>query len=410
MTFGAPIWLAAAGVVAGVVVGLHLLTRRSPRTFLFPTARFIPDRPANAPAPATRPTDLLLLLLRVAVVLLLGAAFARPRTDPPRRLRTVVALDRSRSAATKLDSVAAAVVRNADLVIAFDSIATPVTEGGDRLPASQGRGSLSAALVGAMRAAPALAESGDSIELVIVSPFASEEWDEATLDIRRSWAGSIRLVPIAGAAPTVIEGGGLRADAADPMMATVGLLDGGLPAGTRLIRTLVTAADSAWANQGGALVYWHAGDSIRPRMEGLATGVIAGSHAVVAPFAYRSVMPSGRVVARWADGTPAAIERPLGAGCERDVGIPLPVAGDIALRPSVQRLVRQLSSPCGGARDDQAVPSERLDSLRGTGDLLASSSVDSGEQHRIPAHLGLLIVAALLLLLEPFLRRDRATA
>jgi hypothetical protein len=261
-----------------------------------------------------------------------------------------------------------------------------------------------------MRAAPRLAESGDSIELVIASPFALEEWDAATLDIRQSWAGKIRLVPIARATPAVTDGGGLRARPGDPITATVALLDGGIPVGTRLVRTLVTAADSVWANQGGALVYWPARDSTWPPMAGFATGVIAGDRAVVAPFARRVVMPPGRVVARWADGTPAATVRPLGAGCERDVGIPIPAAGDIALRPSVQRLVRQLSGPCGGARADQAVSPARLDSLRGPGGLLASSSVHSGENRRVPAHAGLLIAAAVLLLLEPFLRRDRAVA
>ena len=410
MTFAAPLWLAAAGVVAALVVGLHLLSRRSPRPYLFPTARFIPDRPASAPAPARRPTDLLLLLLRVAAVLLLGAAFARPHPAPPHRLRTIVALDRSRAAAADLDSAAMAVVRGADLVLAFDSVAMTLESGGELPPANQGHGSLSVALIAAMRAAPRLAESGDSIELVIVSPFAVEEWDEATLAIRRSWAGSIRVLPMAGATPAIVGGGGLRAGVNDPMVASVALLQGGLPSGTRLVRTEVTAADSAWASEGGALVYWPARDSTWPREEGSATGVVAGGHAAVAPFAYRTDVPAGRVVARWGDGAPAATERALGAGCERNVGIPLPAAGDIALRPGVLRLVRQLTGPCGGARADQMVSATRLDSLRGTGGLLASSSVRSREEHRIPVHAGLLVAAAVLLLLEPFLRRDRGVA
>ncbi|HMU61695.1 MAG TPA: BatA domain-containing protein [Gemmatimonadales bacterium] len=409
MTFAAPLWLAAAGVVAAMVVGLHLLSRRSPRTYRFPTARFIPDRPASAPAPATRPTDLLLLLLRVAAVLLLGAAFARPHIAPPHRLRTIVAIDRSRSAAAELDSAAVTAVRDADVVLAFDSVATTVTSGGEVPPASQGHGSLSVALIAAMRAAPRLAESGDSIELVIVSPFAMEEWDEATLAIRRSWAGSIRLVPMAGASPTVVEGGGLRAGGNDPVVASVALLQGGLPSGTRLIRTEVTAADSAWAREGGTLVYWPARDSTWPRKDGPATGVVAGGYAAVAPFAYRTELPTGRVVARWGDGAPAATERPLGAGCERDVGIPLPAAGDIALRPGMLRLVRQLTGACGGARADQPVTPGRLDSLRGTGGLLASSSVAGRERQRV-AHAGLLAAAAVLLLLELVVRRDRGAA
>ncbi len=408
MTFAAPLWLAGAGLVAAVVVGLHLLARRSPRPYLFPTARFIPDRPASAPAPAARPMDLLLLLLRVAVVLLLGAAFARPHTAPPRQTRTIVALDRSRSAATELDTGAVAIVRGADIVLVFDSIATTREAGGELPSANQGRGSLSAALLAAMRAAPRLASSGDSIELVLMSPFAVEEWDEATVDIRRSWPGRIRLVPVAGAVRSAVEGDGLRAAADDPIVATVALLGDRLPPGTRLVRTMVTAADSDWAASGGTLVYWPASDSIWPSMEGSANGVVAGNHAVVAPFGRRSMPLPGRVVARWADGAPAASERVLGAGCERDVAIPIPAAGDIALRPSLRRLVRQLSGACGGPRGDEVVSPEQLDSLRGTGALLASSSIRAGEGRRAPATAVLLFAAAALLLVEPLLRRDRA--
>ncbi|MEZ4413860.1 MAG: BatA domain-containing protein [Gemmatimonadales bacterium] len=409
MTFGAPIWLAAAGVAAAVAVGLHLLARRPPRSYALPTARFVPDRPARTTAPTTRPTDLLLLLVRVTALLLLGAALARPQTAPPRRVHTIVALDRSRSATTELDSVAAAVVRNADLVITFDSTATMMPVGGAPRPAGGGRGSLSTALVAAMRAAPGLARSADSIELAIVSPFMAEEWDEATLDIRESWSGRIRLVPIAKALPAGIEGGGLRASAGDPITATVAL-GNGLPAGTRLVRTVLTAEDSAWAERGGTLVFWPVEEAGWPSLPGLAAGVVAGPHAAVAPFGPRVALPSGRVVARWADGTPAATERALGAGCERDVGISIPDEGDIPLRPGIIRLVRQLSEPCGGPRGSEVVPQAQLDSLRGSGGLLAPSSIPVREEGRVPANLGLLIAAGVLVLLEPLLRRDRAAA
>ena len=88
-------------------------------------------------------------------------------------------------------------------------------------------------------------------------------------------------------------------------------------------------------------MYWPMVDSLWPTLPGRSTGVVAGDQAVVAPFAGRSIVPPGRAVARWADGVPAATERRLGAGCERDVGIPIPSEGDIALRPGVQALVRR---------------------------------------------------------------------
>jgi len=411
VTFAAPLWLALAGGVSAVVVGLHLLARRTPHTFLLPTARFLPDRPARAILPATPPADLLLLLLRVAIALLIGAALARPQMPAPRGVRTIVALDRSRAAGADLDSSAAAIVRAGDIVIAFDSTATPLEEGGESLPTGGGRGSLSVALLAAMRAAPRLAATGDSIELIIVSPFAREEWDAATLEIRRSWPGRIRLVQNGGAVPAVLDGGGgVRSAAGDPMLATVALLGARLPAGVRLIRTVATPADSAWAARGSALVYWPSSDSVWPSLPGRSTGVVAGNRAVVAPFPQRVAVPPGRVVARWADGTPAASERPLGAGCERDVGIPIPSAGDVALRPSVQRLVLQLSGPCGGERDQEPATSAQLDSLRGAGSLLATASLTGGEERRAPASIPLLLAAGALLLLEPFLRRKRGAA
>lgn len=410
MTFAAPLWLALAGGVAAVVVGLHLLARRTPRIFFLPTARFLPDRPARATLSATPPTDLLLLLVRVVMVLLIGAALARPQMPTPRGVRTIVALDRSRAAGAELDSSSAAIVRAGDVVFAFDSTATPLKEGGEAPAPGGGRGSLSVALLAAMRAAPRLAASGDSIELIFVSPFAREEWDSATLEIRQDWPGRIRLVSIGGAVPAVMDGGGVRGAAGDPVLATVALLGARLPAGVRLVRTVVTPTDSAWAVTGGTLVYWPARDSVWPPLPGPSTGVVAGNRAVVAPFSQRVIVPPGRVVARWADATPAASERTLGAGCERDVGIPVPSAGDIALRPSVQRLVLQLSGPCGGERNTDTATPTQLDSLRGTGGLLAAASVRGREERQAPASIALLLVAGALLLLEPLFRRDRVPA
>ena len=405
MTFAAPIWLAAAGVAALLVVGLHLLARRTPRTWFLPTARFIPDRPARATAPASRPTDLLLLLFRVVVILLLGTAFARPVGTPPRHMATIVALDRSRATAAGLDPAAAAILRAGDIVIAFDSTATRLRNGRDSVPVSGARGSLSVALLAAMRAAPQLSATGDSIDLAVLSPFAAEEWDRATLEIRRLWPGRIRLVPVAAATLVTAAGGGLRADSGDPLVATVALLGGDVLSGTRLIRTRLTSEDSAWATLGGTLVYWPAADSTWTPIPGPATGVVAGNRAVVAPFAHRLAVPVGEPIARWADGTPAATERPLGSGCERDVGIPFPTGGDIALRPSVLGLVRALTEPCGGTRRFDAVPPARLDSLRGSGGLLATSSLTSEDERQVPARVGLLVAAGLLLLGEPLLRR-----
>jgi hypothetical protein len=57
---------------------------------------------------------------------------------------------------------------------------------------------------------------------------------------------------------------------------------------------------------------------------------------------------SGRVIARWLDGTPAAHENVLGAGCVRTIGFDVPDIGDFVLTPSFQRLLSVLVGPCGG--------------------------------------------------------------
>src|SRR5690606_1647172 len=67
------------GLLALVVpVLVHLLTRRRTRVLAFPTLRFIaPSR--LLPVRALRPSDLALLALRCAIVILAVAALAAPR-------------------------------------------------------------------------------------------------------------------------------------------------------------------------------------------------------------------------------------------------------------------------------------------------------------------------------------------
>ena len=46
------------------------------------------------------------------------------------------------------------------------------------------------------------------------------------------------------------------------------------------------------------------------------------------------------------DGTVAATEAPLGAGCVRDARVGVPARGDATLRPAFVAVVRALTSPC----------------------------------------------------------------
>src|SRR5205085_10769738 len=96
MTFLAP-WALAAGAIGALgMVLLHLVAWQRPAAYVLPTTRFIPDQRTVVSRAATRPRDVLLLLLRVSTLLAAAAAFARPVLTPPRgSSATVVMADRS---------------------------------------------------------------------------------------------------------------------------------------------------------------------------------------------------------------------------------------------------------------------------------------------------------------------------
>ena len=105
MTFLAPWALWAAGAVSAAVIALHILASRTPRVTPLPTARFIPDVPLRATARAMRLSDVMLMLARVAVVMLVGVAFARPELARGRRsVGRVVMVDASRALASRSEA------------------------------------------------------------------------------------------------------------------------------------------------------------------------------------------------------------------------------------------------------------------------------------------------------------------
>ncbi len=429
MTLLAPIFLLAAGLAAAAVVALHFLARRRPPMAILPTARFVPDRAVRATSRAPRPTDLALLALRVLVVLLLGAAFAGLVNEPERRSAArVLVVDRSRGVgdARALRERAFAEWRPDDEVVVVDSVAIRLdpSAAGDSLRALSpvaARGSLSAGLVAGQRAAARLARRADSVEIVLVSPFVTESIDSATLIVRRAWPGRVRTVRIApraaAPAPRIV----LDAGEDDPLAASVallGLAGSGAPAATsRLLRGAPTSADTAWVTggPGRALVVWPADGATLARREAIDTigGVAAHGTVVVAPFERRLVPGAGRVVARWADGSPAATERPLAAGCARDVAIPVTGRGDLALRPEMLALVRALAAPCGGPADVDPLPDSVVAAIASGGAAGGDSgrraparpSLRSAGIDRSPLAPWLLGAALLLALGEPLLRR-----
>ena len=209
MTFLAPWALWAAVAMSAAVIALHILASKNPKVSALPTTRFIPDVPLRATARALRLTDVALMLLRVAAVMLVGVAFAQPEVTGARRtVGRVVMADRSlanrrREAADSAQKYYA----DGDIAFMFDSTAYRLPE---KFPFvdvtaenvfSEPHGSVSMALAAAMRAASSLRGKADSVEIVLVSPFDSSELDAATATIRAAWPGRVRLVRIAASMP-----------------------------------------------------------------------------------------------------------------------------------------------------------------------------------------------------------------
>lgn len=441
MSFLAPGFLLAAAAAAALTVGLHFLVTRHPRARVLPTARFVPASPTAILAIERRPYNLPLLVLRVLLIALVGAAFARPHWVIRRSsiLRLVVA-DRSRAVADvgEVRDSARRLVRPGDVLILFDSAASVVgtaraADSLSGLARSPSRGALSAALVAAGREAGRHREEADSLELDVVSPLRAEEADSATLAIRALWRGRIRLVPVAGSrerAPSIVVA--MRGADDDPLR-YAGPMRAGATAGSRnaagrttaplaesggdtarvlVVRDVVTGSDSLWVRSGAGrtLVVWPA-ENARPSWPSRSRTDTVGAvvtfrpepTAVVArwPRPWTADTGAGSVVARWEDGEAAAVERRSGRGCMRDVAIPVNGTGDLVLRPAFARLVQALIAPCVVAGPVDATPlgADATAAVAGRGGLAATVDVTPSTAHAEPVApwlLGLAIAAAML--------------
>jgi hypothetical protein len=414
MSFLSP-WMLGLGALAAMgVVALHLLSTRRPPVQPLPTARFVPESEARAVARTSRPTDLLLLVLRVAAVLFVGAGFARPVWDGQGpALRTVWAVEWT-SALADAEGVRRDVLADLgthDTLVVFDTAARAMSrEAFAALEMPSVRAArLSPMLVVARDVAPAIARGADSIALRVVSVFSEEMPDAATATLRASWPGRATLAAVPGAADTAaaVLPTLLPSDVSDPLLATLPSLSTARGRhAVRIRRGAMLPADSAWlaTNNGAVLVLWPRAP--KPDSTLVADGVLffdAERPSLVAPLG-RLPVGEGRVIARWRDGTPAAVERSLASGCLREVGIALPEAGDLTLRLPFVRALEAMIVPCGGRRE-LLLDSASLAALAGSGPLASAESI--ARQARLHSTLApwLLAAALLLLLAEQWLRR-----
>lgn len=346
MTWLAPWMMAGAAAAAAIAVALHFIAWDFPQPAALPTARFVPD-PRDVPAARRRKlVDLALLALRVLTILLIGAAFARPALTPTRSgSARVVLLDRSRAVANPAAAAdsARAWSRDGATLVVFDSAARVAAQA-DTVKTTV-RGSLSAALVAAVRVAMATRARPDSSEIVIVSPLLAEELDAATLPIRATWPGAVRVIRVAGPEAVAVQRARLEARGVgdDPVVAGARLVP--IDGKARVVRGAVTAGDSAFATSGGTLIHW---PLLAPGEGRVDAALTSRTSVVVAQFirpAPNQVPPGQDVVLQWSDGAPAASEHPLGDGCVRTIRAGVP-EGDAALRPRFLTLLAELAQPC----------------------------------------------------------------
>ncbi|HTK50670.1 MAG TPA: BatA domain-containing protein [Gemmatimonadaceae bacterium] len=436
MSFAAPLFAWVGGAIALGVVALHLLAWRRPPTSPLPTARFAPDAPVRTVAPAVRPTDLLLLAVRVLAIILVSAALAGPRF--PSRIHglgRVIVVDRSHGseAWAYIDRAVRSIYRAGDALVLFDSAARavrrPTVDSIVAASPTRASGGMSAAMVVAIRAANELQRVRDSVEIVVVSPFGSDAFDGATASIRRVWPGTVRTMRAGTSANDTARTRPLdvRAQSGDPVAVALSLDGAALVGAVRVVRDSATAGDTAWARQGGAVVVWPSGPAqwnARPAGDTAfgvtvstlvwgSPGMPARSATVVAPFVRRAAPPPGRVVARWDDGDPAATEIPLGAGCMRSVAVTVPPAGDLALTPAFRRFAEQLAQACLGAHAWAAASDSDVETvLPGTTARGAQQTLSvSDTTRRDSAVVRWLLAAALAALVaELVMRRGTANA
>lgn len=405
MIFLAPAFLVAAGIIAAGVVALHFLSTREPDTDLLPTVRFVPRVPVQATTITMRFTDPWLLALRVLLILLLGTALARPLIHPfAQPVSRIALVDVSRAVASpgELADSAGGYVDGAAAVVFFDAEAREIEDGtADALEGLRdeaqwdraSRGSLSTALIAALRIASRLRDGADSLQLVVVSPFALEERDAATAEIRALWPGRIDAVRVAGAQQQPDE-----ARTAE----RVEWADSGA---TRLWTERETPDTIGGVRANDAVMVYPFVRRWQPAPDALESD--AGTET--AGGAESADAGAMRVYARWMDGEPAAFERATADGCMRSVAIPLPTEGDAILRPDFQRFLAELEGPCGEPRDMTPLSDGFMAAFVGDEPLAPASEVPRRVMRTTPAVPWLLGFALVVALAELWFRRRLAT-
>jgi hypothetical protein len=423
-------WVFGGALAAALAItALHFLSVRQPRVLLLPTARFVPERDARAVARQAKPSDLLLLVLRVIALLAAGAALAGARCgEPGARRSSIIVID----AAQRADS--AALVRAASAASMGEvAAAEPPVVLRVRGVSDDPGVAIAAAIRESARQAqenPALAEL--SLTVVVPETVRSRRgWDAW----RGEWPAGIHVVRharLASADSTAV-----------PAFGTVRVVSPAMARGTDVVAAAfasraASASRASAADAAEVVVYRaapdsaeHAGVTVRWPVNGVPAGwrtapamdsvgaVAANGMAVVAPWVRTALPPalsdSVRAMAWWSDGVAAAVERVRGASCVREVAIVVAEGSDLLLSPAADGLLRALRAPCGGI----GVPAPREPSGSSGGAAQSPSAAASafrdsgsgiGSRTTRPVWLAtaLLALAFVALLVEHVVRRESA--
>ena len=424
---GAP-WILGATVFAVLATCvLHFLSVRRPPVLLLPTMRFLPDRAVRAVSRSARPSDLWLLLLRVAALMLAGVALSGLywRGAGVKHGRIVVLQRAGYGDGLGTRDVMKGVLRGAfaedtvTRIVIMDSVAHILSAAESQAfnPDTLSQASrsnvgsaptLSAAILAATRAAALLVREQhniDAVDLTIVAPFVREWNDAAVPVVRASWPGVIRFRELSSVVDStdsykrrVAFSGARTSDAVQSAFEVRGWT-------TSNTTTPSAAAISVEWPASGVPEGWTAGKAE------IVGAVVARGEALVFPFVRTSHVPNAmvkgsRALAWWSDGEVAAMEIPTAQSCTRHVGIAVPAASDVLQGQAARALLMALSGPCGGERDTRFLSADEIRRLGGTGAAAPANAFKSAALVRTP-WASLLLLLAIALLVVEWLVRDR---
>lgn len=413
ISFLAPWVLGVAALAAAAVTLLHFLSVRRPPTYVLPTARFVTARDARAVSRSARPSDLLLLLLRVLAVLAAGVALAGPRWSSSREsVAHIVVADPSwhGDSASMMGRVLGDANQSGVVRVAWlDSTGGMRDELGAAIPAAWHEAGV------LLRDVPSL----DSVALHVFAPRGGSDSYRGWSAWRSGWPGRVAVhVPgdSAAATPRTASTSAVlvreRRDD-DVVRAAIALQTGRASVGDGADSSVVLSGD---AGTGRVRIEWPASGAPTgwTARSDTAGALVAGNQALVQPWIRRAAAPEmaglTRVIARWGDGLPAAVETTNADGCLRTVAVAVPNGSDVLNTSAGQAFVRMLLAPCGEAAGARAALPQALLADSGGARALATTTAlrrafppSTGV---VPAWLPsvLLGVAIALLLLELALR------